>query len=299
LSGFGIPSMVKAIVKKFLTSLGIKPAAAVERIGQWSIGRALAQSGLNAMTARLEAIVPDISGQYSREEEHGDYWQIKVRGLHAFQTALMLKALEETTSGDLTVVDIGDSAGTHMLYLANLAGDGRKLETISVNLDPRAVAKIAAKGLKAILCRAEDLDLGPERAVDLFTSFEMVEHLHNPAIFFRRLAKKSRGNLMAITVPYLKKSRVGLYHIRNPSHARIFAEDEHIFELSPQDWTLLLLHSGWKVARSEVYYQYPRKIPILSLILACFWRHVDYEGFWGAILEKDTSLSDLYQDWED
>jgi hypothetical protein len=24
-----------------------------------------------------------------------------------------------------------------------------------------------------------------------------------------------------------------------------------------------------------------------------------FEGFWGAILEKDTTLSDLYQDWEE
>ena len=286
------PLMLSQKVKNFAKDL-------IERIGRWSIKLALAQRGLKDMTEKLSAIVPDISQQYSREEEHGDYWQTKVRALHAFQTGLMLKALEDIPPGAATVVDIGDSAGTHMLYLTNLAGDGRRLETISVNLDPKAVAKIAAKGLKAILCRAEDLDLGPEKAIDLFTSFEMVEHLHNPAIFFRRLAKKSRGNKMAITVPYRQESRVGLHHIRNQSQTPIFAEDEHIFELSPQDWTLLLLHSGWKVTHSEIYYQYPRKIPLLSPLLACFWRRIDYEGFWGAVLEKDTSLSDLYQDWED
>ena len=103
---------------------------------------------------------------------------------------------------------------------------------------------------------------------------------------------------MVITVPYLKASRVGLYHIRHPGQTPIFAEDEHIFELSPGDWTLLLRHSGWRVAHSDIYYQYPRRIPFLSPLLAYFWRQVDFEGFWGAILEKDTALSDLYQDWE-
>ncbi|MEK7846841.1 MAG: methyltransferase domain-containing protein, partial [Nitrospinota bacterium] len=194
--------------------------------------------------------------------------------------------------------DIGDSAGTHMLYLKELTKGKFEIDTISVNLDPRAIKKIEARGLKAVLCRAEELDLG-EKKVDLFTSFEMVEHLHNPAIFFRRIAKKSPCNRMVITVPYLKDSRVGLHHIRNKNGKIIFAEDEHIFELSPEDWVLLLLHSGWRVVHSEIYYQYPRRMPIMSQVFSWYWRNTDYEGFWGAILEKDTTLSDYYQDWED
>jgi hypothetical protein len=290
---------VKQALKKILKSLNINPSVLIEGVGHWSINRALAQEGLKSMVESLKEIVPDISDQYSSTAMQGHYWQLKVRAMHAFQTTLMLKALAGLRRNRLTVVDIGDSAGTHMIYLTNLAGDGVELETISVNLDPKAVKKILGKGLKAILCRAECLDLGPQKPVDLFTSFEMVEHLHNPAIFFRRLAKKSSGNLMVITVPYLKKSKVGLYHTRNPSTSPVFAEDEHIFELSPQDWTLLILHSGWRISYSETYYQYPRKLPFVSPLLALFWRHTDFEGFWGAILEKDTSCSDLYQDWEE
>lgn len=100
-----------------------------------------------------------------------------------------------------------------------------------------------------------------------------------------------------ITVPYLKKSRVGLHHLRSGEARAIYAEDEHIFELSPEDWTLLILHSGWKVVWSEKYYQYPRSMPIISFLFAYYWRKTDFEGFWGAILEKDTAYSDMYQDW--
>jgi len=242
--------------------------------------------------------VPDISNQEeSGKDIFNNYWELKRRALQSFQCSMMLKALEHLPPMGLTVVDVGDSAGTHMLYLRELIRGKFDVDTISVNLDPRAIEKIRARGLKAILCRAEDLDLR-EKKVDLFTSFQMVEHLHNPAIFFHRLAKKSLCNKMVITVPYLKESRVGLHHIRNKTGKIIFAEDEHIFELSPEDWTLLLLHSGWSVVQSEIYYQYPRKLPIISQMLSWFWRHADFEGFWGAILEKDTTLSNLYQDWD-
>jgi len=291
--------MVKTFLKKILAIMRVKPAALVERVGKWSLDKATVQDGLNPMMSRLAEIVPDISDQYSREQNYNDYLQIKVRALHAFQAALMLKALEDLASRKLVVVDIGDSAGTHMTYLANLVGDERRLETISVNLDPRAVAKISAKGLKAVLCRAEELDLGQDQPIDLFTSFEMVEHLHNPALFFYRLAKRSSCRKILITVPYLMTSRVGLHHVRARSPEEIFAEDEHIFELSPEDWTLILLHSGWKISHSEVYYQYPRKWPIISQLLRYFWKISDYEGFWGAILEKDLTFANRYQDWEE
>ena len=126
----------------------------------------------------------------------------------------------------------------------------------------------------------------------------MVEHLHNPALFFRRMAKKMACDRILITVPYMKQSRVGLHHIRNRSREVIYAEDEHIIEFSPEDLELLLLHSGWKVIYSRIYYQYPKGWPIISSALSKFWTLSDYEGFWGGILKKDLTFSDLYQDWD-
>ena len=283
---------------KILTILGLNPRTFSEKLSKQSLRLASLENGYGSLVKKLREIVPDISNQEeSGKDIFNNYWELKRRALQSFQCSMMLKALEHLPPMGLTVVDVGDSAGTHMLYLRELIRGKFDVDTISVNLDPRAIEKIRARGLKAILCRAEDIDLR-EKKVDLFTSFQMVEHLHNPAIFFHRLAKKSLCNKMVITVPYLKESRVGLHHIRNKTGKIIFAEDEHIFELSPEDWTLLLLHSGWRVTYSEIYYQYPRKLPIISQMLSWFWRHADFEGFWGAILEKDTTLSNLYQDWD-
>jgi len=113
------------------------------------------------------------------------------------------------------------------------------------------------------------------------------------------LAKRSKTNIMIITVPYLKTSRVGLHRIRNKVNGKRSAEEEHIFELSPQDWTLLFLHAGWRVIHSQIHYQYPRRWPVISFALKLFWRYSDFEGFLGVILEKDTTISDLYNDWEE
>lgn len=291
--------MVKATVKKILGICGVNLKDGFEAAFSRSIRCALKEERLDRLARELRTIAPDISDQYTSDREgFNDYYELKLRGMHAFQCRLMLKALEDLGAQELTVVDIGDSSGTHMRYLKELTRGSHKIDAMSVNLDPSAVERIKAKGLKALLSRAEELNLG-EKDVDLFTSFEMVEHLHNPAVFFRRLAKKARGRRMLITVPYQRQSRVGLYHIRDNSYRQRNAEQEHIFELSPQDWSMLFLHSGWRVVYQEVYYQYPRRIPLLSHLLARFWRRYDFEGFWGAILEKDTSFSDHYEDWEE
>jgi hypothetical protein len=291
------PAM-KSIIKRAINILGLDIRKLMEGLSAWSIKKAYTENDLYGLAVRLREIVPNISSQEDSEKDtFNAYWELKRRTLQAFQCHMMLKALEYYAAGDITVVDIGDSAGTHMLYLRELTRGKFCVDTISVNLDQRCIEKITARGLRAILCRAEELDLGTK--VDLFTSFQMVEHLHNPAIFFRRLAVRSDCERMLITVPYLKRSRVGLHQIRQNTRKPIFAGDEHIFELSPEDWTLLLLHSGWKVKSSQIYYQYPRRWPIARAALAWFWKNTDYEGFWGAILEKDMTYSNAYQDWED
>jgi len=270
-------------------------------IAEKSLLAAQKEQGLSATVDKLRRIVPDISSQESRVVDNfGSFDELKRRNLHGFQCQLMMEALRFIDKKRFTVVDVGDSAGTHMLYLKDLSKDAWELDSLSINLDPRAIKKIRSRGLKALLKRAEEIDSADldSGEIGFITSFEMIEHLHNPALFFRRLAKMSPCSVMVISVPFMAASRVGLHHIRNHSPANIYAEDEHVFELSPDDWRLLFLHSGWRTVRQKVYWQYPRKYVILRQLLGRFWRQYDYEGFWGAILVRDLSYSDRYLDWE-
>ena len=110
----------------------------------------------------------------------------KVRALHSFQVNFGINSIqkvkENLNKNHLTLVDIGDSSGTHTLYLKTLIKEFN-IKALNVNLDQNAIKKIKDKGLEAIHSKAEDLDkynINP----DLFMSFQTVEHLNSPIKFF-------------------------------------------------------------------------------------------------------------------
>lgn len=240
------------------------------------------------------------------DEHYKNYYISKLVNEHAFQAQFTFESIKEIVKGNNTgadrpfvIVDIGDSAGSHLKYQRKLlAGMIDDVRTISVNLDPAAVDRIRKGGGEAVLCRAEDYR--PDGLdVDVYLSYEMVEHLHNPAIFFYKLAKSNNGRFMVVTVPYRKHSRVAVDNSMNhTNYDTITAENEHIFELSPKDWKRLLWHSGWKIRSEDIYYQYPRHSPLTPLY-ARIWDMNDFEGFYAMFLERDMSAANKYSDWED
>jgi hypothetical protein len=110
-----------------------------------SLRQAVKEQGLMPLHRQLSKIVPDLRFQYSTHEITGDFLEFKVRAIHSFQISLVKQALKLIKVNDnkkLTIVDIGDSAGTHLLYLKELFGEIRSL---SVNLDVNAVKKLNKK----------------------------------------------------------------------------------------------------------------------------------------------------------
>lgn len=267
-----------------------------ERMLIRSLRAALREQGLSDLYERLARSGPDIRHQYTMHEVATEYAETKVRAQHAFQMFMADKALQRVRrpSGQpLTVVDIGDSAGTHIQYLQALHPT-LQLRCLSVNLDPQAVAKIQAKGMEAVCMRAEELSKAGIDA-NLFLSFETVEHLMDPIRFLRDLSHVSHCEALVLTVPYVAQSRLGLHHIRAARREAVAPENTHIFELSPGDWRLAFQHAGWAVAYDRIYLQYPRRGPLR--LLKPWWKRVDFEGFWGAVLMRDATWSHLYQGW--
>ena len=166
-----------------------------------SIEKAVERQGLSTLVTRLTNAVPDISNQRTYIVIAGKYQELKARAQHAFQMRIFEKAVRLLKKKSLTVVDIGDSAGTHLQYIKELCRD-LNIRTISVDIDKKAVDKIKAKGMEAIHSSAEDLDLG-KTPIDLFVTFEMVEHLVNPCLFFRRMLLSSAKNFRHTIHRYL------------------------------------------------------------------------------------------------
>ena len=265
-----------------------------EYLGIISIQQALKDQKLFELYNKLCSLVPDIINQYTIFKINTDYYKTKVRGEHAFQIFLVQQALKLLRLEDkrpLTIVDIGDSCGTHLQYLKGLYKD---INTLSVNLDSEAVRRIREKGMDAICARAEELSRYSKNA-DIYLSFEMLEHLTDPIGFLHKLSSKTECKAFVVTVPYLAQSRVGLHFIRDMQKKDVYSENVHIFELSPFDWKLIFKYTGWDVIYDRIYLQYPKK-GLLKLTKG-YWKKIDYEGFYGAVLSRNFSWSSLYKDW--
>jgi hypothetical protein len=283
---FWLDKMSAKLLSKFP---GLKPFR--EKVLIASLNTAAREQQLVDLAQELEKIVPDITFQYSCFNVDSPYIYKKVRYQHAFQISLVDKIIQELNNP--FVVDIGDSCGTHLQYIKGLY-DKKGIKTLSVNLDLNAVKRIKAKGLNAIHSRAEDLEKYNVKA-DIFLCFETLEHLMDPCHFLQYLSSKTKVKYLIITVPFLRKSRVGLRYIRNDKKEIVCAENTHIFELSPQDWKLITKHSGWGIVEEKIYLQYPRKS--LLKMTKIHWKRFDFEGFYGMVLKRDDSWSSLYQDW--
>lgn len=258
-----------------------------------SLDFAAKEQGLKELAGRLQEIVPDIRDQYTAFKLDDPFYRAKARYQHAFQVSLVGKVINSFDNP--VVVDIGDSAGTHAQYIIRLyARPGREIKCLSVNSDAQAIQRIRQKGLEAIHARAEDLD-SYHIGGDILLCFQTLEHLMDPCNFLHRLSPKTTAEYLIITVPYLRKSALGLPHARGARQTPSTAENTHIFELNPQGWKLIFKHSGWSVFSEQIYRQYPRKN--IFYLTRSVWQRLDFEGFYGVILKKDSTYSSQYLDW--
>ncbi len=290
--------MILELGKKLARSAGLDTTALYQSLSAASLDRAIREQGLDGLCGKLREIVPDVTDQYTGSFDEGEfarYWEKKMRGLQAWQVRCAQESLDHIGGENLTLSDIGDSSGNHAAYLNALTPPGRISRIISVNLDPVAIEKVKAKGGEAILSRAEELGLQGIKC-DFFMSFETVEHLTDPVRFLHDLAGRGGAPYLFMSVPYRRTSRFGGTLMRmNGATRKITAEETHIYEFSPDDWLLMAKFAGFKPVFTRTYWQYPKRS--LMRLLAPLWRKLDFEGFFGVLLERDPAALERYADW--
>ncbi len=292
--------MFDSLVKRGLAALDLDGRALYQDLSARSLRAALAEQGLTVLAGDLRRAVPDLRDQYSvgmDPAEYARYWETKMRGMHAAQVRATLDALAALPEGALTVVDLGDSSGTHGAYLKALAPEGRIGRWVSVNLDAAAVERIRAKGGEAVLHRAEHLhELGIRP--DLMVIFETLEHLTDPLRVLHAMATEGGVEHLLISVPYRRDSRFGGDLLRVPEDrmpAELTPERVHVLELCPDDWGLLMKLAGYRTVFRRIYRQYPRRH--LLAAMRPVWRRLDFEGFALFFLKRDRALADRYTGW--
>src|SRR3989338_6476525 len=126
--------VIKRLLKKIIPDVVLDKIIHIdEYLRVISMHKALKFQGLFELYNKLEAIVPDISNQYTTFKITTEYFNVKVRAEHAFQIHMAQKAfelLQLAVNTSITVVDIGDSSGTHLQYLKHFY---RCIDTLSVN----------------------------------------------------------------------------------------------------------------------------------------------------------------------
>jgi hypothetical protein len=192
----------------------------------------------------------------------------------------------------VSYADVGDSDGSVQLILREFFQDSQ-LSSVGINMQKQAVKKIEQLGLDAIWADAIDL-AKQDISYDVISLFETFEHLSDPIGFLNNIRGIVKENLV-VSVPFVRKSRIGLGYLSDswPEAIKPTIENQHIFELSPVDWTKLFLHSGWRVNSEIKLLMYPKK-SLYRLVLEPYWRRISFDGFWFASLVKDETYSSKY-----
>ncbi len=145
-------SKILKIIKYVLNKVGINPKNLYRNVFSWSISSAIKEQCLGKRCTELREIISDISDQYTHgfsEQDYKNYFEIKMRGLHAFQVNACISAVDHVYNKlgrPITIADIGDSSGHHLRYLKKISPKEKFEKGLSVNLDPVAVEKINAGG---------------------------------------------------------------------------------------------------------------------------------------------------------
>lgn len=262
------------------------------RISTIAVMRAIKEdSDMLAMWDLSHHVLPNLEDHYATVKLSGENL-LRVRMLICAQAIFIERIITQFTDAGKKIenyVDIGDSDGsTRMLIEKSM--NNQAISTLGINIQAKAVELIKSKGLDAVCMDAMDLD----KQFDLVSVFETLEHLPNPIGFLENMQKVVDKRLI-ISVPLIVKSRVGLRYLTNkwtlgeiPTIA-----NNHIFELSPEDWTKLFWHTGWRVEYEWEVRQFPKN-GLLKILMQYVWRKISFEGFYFVSLIKDNQFSSQY-----
>ena len=247
----------------------------------------------NAWNSSLE-LFPNLSDHYATDKLSGESLS-RIRMLICAQAVFMtrvVRSLIDEGTNIKTYADIGDSDGTtRMLFQKNIGIS--ELSTIGINIQPEAVEQIRSRGLDAECMDAMKMS---EKGLkyDVASIFETLEHLPDPIGFLRAMQDVVSERLI-ISVPLIVRSRVGLGYLKGnwPKSKRATIANNHIFELAPEDWNKLFLHTGWRVDVSWQIRQFPR-MGLLHMIMKFAWRKISFEGFYFVSLVRDDKYSSRY-----
>lgn len=137
-----------------------------------------------------------------------------------------------------TLLEVGPGFGT----FAQLAGEsGRFGRVVAVEPTPELAAACRARGVEVMERRIEDVQM--QSAVDVAVAFEVIEHLFDPAVFLRSMARTvAKGGLLVLTCP----NGMG-FDIATLGAEALAVDAEHVNLFNPASLAALVAACGFEV----------------------------------------------------
>lgn len=138
------------------------------------------------------------------------------------------------------LLELGPGFGT----FAELVRDSGLFEHVSVvERTPEMAASCRRRGLRVHECAAEDLPDDVVGVADVLVSFEVIEHVFDPAVFLHAASRLLRdGGLLVLTCPNGQG-----FDTATLGAASVAVDTEHVNLFNPSSLAALLVRSGYEV----------------------------------------------------
>lgn len=142
------------------------------------------------------------------------------------------------------LVEVGPGFGT---FVALATASGKFRDVLAVERTPEMAKACRERGAKVIERPVEELAEGEIGEIDVLVSFEVIEHLFNPADFLRSVARVLRpGGLLLLTCPNGEGFDTAVLGAQSGQ-----VDSEHVNLFNPQSLEGLLKRTGFAVLESQ------------------------------------------------
>jgi SAM-dependent methyltransferase len=184
------------------------------------------------------------------------HFRSATRLFHAWKLKTIRERLGASLA-DARILDVGDSDG---LLLRDLGKSGT-----GFNVSPAVIRNITANGIEAVHGDAHELPFA-DASFDVVLCFQTLEHIESQHAALLELARVCRpGGRCFVSIPWVPKTVV---HPRNVAAPR---GQDHVFELSPDDFAALVTHTPFRLVFSDVCRLFDGKRGLVEE--AFLWRH--------------------------
>ena len=201
---------------------------------------------ISAISRQIEQLV-DYKKHYGWTDLTAEHDYYRVLYFHSCLIKVLTEKFPTQVHKKVRILDVGDSDGLILKYVKTfLCGEAA---VVGLNFEAKCADNIKHNGVNAIQGDAHYLPFKDD-SFDFVFCFETLEHLENPILVLQNLKKIVTGKIFLSIPNFGRETRI---------YPKLDAQEYHIFEFSPADFSKILSHANLKAC---FYREIPVPIPL-------------------------------------